>query len=314
MEQESEFNTGSLYYLALKWRWHLITIAIVSGIASTIFSSSSFIEPKFKSTAVVYPVNIVPYSNESATEQLLQLFQSADVKGKIIEKFDLANHYGMGDNSKEPNSKLILEFNDNVAISKTEFESVNIEILDKDPVKACAMVNEIINETNLKLRQLQREKSQEMHAMYAQQLELKKNEIDTLKAQISKLRVDNNFIDIGSQAREATRGVINSKNGEASRLSGKIQELGAEFTSLNTKLDASLSYYIKLKATYDDITGDLNKELTYTNVVTKPFVADNKSYPIRWIIVLTSVIASLFLGFLIISISEGKKKNFRQSL
>lgn len=312
METQNEFNTGSLYHLAIKWRWHLIAIAIISGLAATVFSSSAFIEPKFKSTAVVYPVNIVPYSNESATEQLLQLFQSADVKSKIIEKFDLANHYGLGDNSKEPNSKLILEFNDNVSISKTEFESVNIEILDKDPVKACAMVNEIINETNLKLRQLQREKSKEMHAMYAQQLEIKKNEIDTLKVQISKLRVENNFIDIGSQAREVTRGVINSKAGEATRLSTKIQEVGAEYTSLNARLDAALAYFTKIKATYDDITGDLNKELTYTNVVTKPYVADSKSYPIRWIIVLSSILASLFLGFIIISISEGKKKNFKQ--
>jgi capsule polysaccharide export protein KpsE/RkpR len=292
----------------------LIAIAIISGLAATVFSSSAFIEPKFKSTAVVYPVNIIPYSNESATEQLLQLFQSADVKNKLIEKFDLANHYGIGDNSKEPNSKLILEFNDNVSISKTEFESVNIEILDKDPVKACAMVNEIIIETNLKLRQLQREKSQEMHAMYAQQIEIKKNEIDTLKSQISKLRLDNNFIDIGSQAREVTRGLINAKGGESSRLSNKIQEVGAEYTALNVKLDAALAYYTKIKSNYDDITGDLNKELTYTNVVTKPYVADSKSYPIRWIIVLSSVLASLFLGFIIISISEGKKKNFKQSL
>jgi uncharacterized protein involved in exopolysaccharide biosynthesis len=314
MEIENEFNTGSLYHLAIKWRWHLIAIAIISGLAATVFSSSAFIEPKFKSTAVVYPVNIIPYSNESATEQLLQLFQSADVKNKLIEKFDLANHYGIGDNSKEPNSKLILEFNDNVSISKTEFESVNIEILDKDPVKACAMVNEIIIETNLKLRQLQREKSQEMHAMYAQQIEIKKNEIDTLKSQISKLRLDNNFIDIGSQAREVTRGLINAKGGESSRLSNKIQEVGAEYTALNVKLDAALAYYTKIKSNYDDITGDLNKELTYTNVVTKPYVADSKSYPIRWIIVLSSVLASLFLGFIIISISEGKKKNFKQSL
>jgi hypothetical protein len=70
---------------------------------------------------------------------------------------------------------------------------------------------------------------------------------------------------------------------------------------------------VKIKSAYDDIVGDLNKELTYTNVVTKPFVADVKSYPIRWIIVLISTLASLFLGFIIISFSEGKKKNFNRS-
>jgi hypothetical protein len=312
MEQGSDFNTGSLYHLAVKWKWHLLVIAIISSLASSIFSSSLFIEPKFKSTAVVYPVNIVPYSNESATEQLLQMFQSADVKNKIIEKFDLANHYGLGDNSKEPNTQMIREFNENVSISKTEFESINIEILDKDPVKACGMVNEIISETNLKCRQLQREKSQEMLGMYAKQLELKKSEIDTLKSQIRKLRLDNEIIDLPTQTREATRGLVSTKGGEASRILNKMQDVGAEMTALNTKLDAALIYFVKTKAAYDDITGDLNKELTYTNVVAKPFVADIKSYPIRWIIVLISTMASLFLGFIIISLSEGKKKNFNR--
>lgn len=313
MNQENEFNTDSLYHLALKWRWHLVAIAIISSLASAVFSSSTFIEPKFKSTAVVYPVNIVPYSNESATEQLLQMFQSADVKNKIIDKFDLANHYGLGDNSKEPNSRLIQEFNENVSISKTEFESISIEILDKDPVKACKMVNEIIAETNLKCRELQREKSQEMLEMQAKQLAIKKMEIDSLKSQISRIRLAYDIIDIGSQAKEATRGLMASKGGEASRMLSKMQEVGAELTAYNVKLEAALVYYVKIKSAYDDIVGDLNKELTYTNVVTKPFVADVKSYPIRWIIVLISTLASLFLGFIIISFSEGKKKNFNRS-
>ncbi len=314
MENSSEFNTGSLFSLAMRWRWHLIAIIAISGLAATIFSSSAFIEPKFKSTAILYPVNIVPYSNESATEQLLQIFQSADVKAKIIAKFDLANHYGLAGDSKESNASLMLEYNDNVQISKTEYESVNIDILDKDPVKACAMVNALIDETNMKLRNLQRGKSQEMLKLYAGQLAIKKREIDSLESEISKLRTDNKLIDVAFQTREVTRAVINQKSGEAEIMAQNIQQKGAELTSLNLRLEAALHYYNKQKDAFDDITGDLQKELTYTNVVTKPFVAETKSYPIRWLIVLLSMVASLFLGFTVISLVESKKKNSRQSL
>ena len=83
---EQEFKTDSIYYLALKWRWHLICVGVVAFLSSLVFSSAYFIPPKFKSTAVVYPVNLIPYSNESATEQLLQLLQSGDVRLNVINK------------------------------------------------------------------------------------------------------------------------------------------------------------------------------------------------------------------------------------
>lgn len=309
MDKGNDFNTDNLLILTFKWKWHLIAVAVIAAVAATVFSSSYFIEPKFKSTAVVYPVNIVPYSNESATEQLLQIFQSIDVKKKIIEKFDLANHYGIGDNSKYPSAKLFIEFNDNVSISKTEFESINIEIYDKDPVVAFNMVNSLIDETNLKQRELQRSKSLEMHNMYENQLALKRQEIDSLQKQISNLRVTNNIINVEYQTKEVTRNFLNTKGGEANEIALKMKEKGAELTALELKLEAALNYETKLKNAFDDITGDLNKELTYTNVVTQPFVADSKSYPIRWLIVSSSILAALFITFIYISFVEGKKKS-----
>ena len=313
MTNKEEFNTSSLFYLAIKWRWHLMVVALLSGVAATVFSSATFIQPKFKSYAVVYPVNIIPYSNESATEQLLQLFQSADVKANVIEKYDLANHYGIGSNSKEPSSDLILEINDNFSISKTEFESVSIEILDKDPKMARDLVNELISQTNLKARQLQREKSQEMQQMYTMQLDKSKSDIDTLNARISDLRIANNVIDVMYQTKEITRGVIASKGGEAEKLATGLKEKGAQLTELNSKLETELLYYAKIKEAFDNVNADLKKELTYTNVVTRPVIADKKSYPIRWIIVLSAIVASLFLAFVIISFKENKKKNSNQS-
>lgn len=309
-----DFKTDSVYYIALKWRWHLIAIAAIAMLSSAIFSSSFFIKPKYKSTAVVYPVNLIPYSNESATEQLLQLLQSADVRQATIKKFNLAAHYNIGETSDKPTAKLILEYSENISISKTEFESVNIEVLDTDPQLACDIANEIVAQTNLKARKLQREKSQEMLQMFNQQLVDKKAEIDTLENQIKKIRTTYNIIDIKVQGREITKSIIgNNKSGKADEISENIKLKGEEINTLSAKLQAELHYYAKIKNSHDDVIADLNKELTYTNVVNQPFPSDSKAYPIRWIIVSLSTMLSLLVAFIVISIAESKKKSPNQS-
>lgn len=43
-------------------------------------------------------------------------------------------------------------------------------------------------------------------------------------------------------------------------------------------------------------------------VVEKPLVADDKSYPVRWVIVAFTLISSLFLALLVLLILDYKKK------
>ena len=58
----------SNYYfinLIIKWKKHFMIITAVSIVLSIVFSSSFFIKPVYKSFALVYPSNIIPYSDES---------------------------------------------------------------------------------------------------------------------------------------------------------------------------------------------------------------------------------------------------------
>ena len=50
---------------------HLIIMGLISLVASAIFSSPTFIPPRFQVPAIVYPSNLIAYSTESATEQML---------------------------------------------------------------------------------------------------------------------------------------------------------------------------------------------------------------------------------------------------
>src|SRR3954465_6632549 len=89
------FNSYDLIQLVYKWRKQLIIVGLISLGASILFSSPMFIKPKYKSFAIVYPSNLIAYSTESATEQMLQLAQSYDIRNKIIDNFHLYNHYNI---------------------------------------------------------------------------------------------------------------------------------------------------------------------------------------------------------------------------
>jgi len=307
-----EFNNLFIPAMLSKWKRHLVIIALISGIASAVFSGKPFVTPKFKSTAVLYPVNLVPYGEESVSEQLLQLLQSSEIRNAIIKKFDLAKHYDIKADSNHPTLELIREYNDNVSINKTEFESVEIIVLDKDPIAAAHIVRQIISQMNSYARKIQREKSKEIHRMLSRQMEAKKKEIDSLQSKIYELRTKYGIIDFDKQIREITKGYISNlkkgqNQGTIADLKNNFGEKGGEFLEYMERWKADIAYYNKLKTSFDDVSADLFKELTYANVVSKPFVADTKSYPIRWLIVLVSIVSSIFVGFLILLILEKEK-------
>jgi uncharacterized protein involved in exopolysaccharide biosynthesis len=75
-----------------------------------------------------------------------------------------------------------------------------------------------------------------------------------------------------------------------------LEEKGGQLEFLQKTFQVYSESYNATKLEFDNVQKDLNKELTYTNLVTKPRVADKKSYPIRWLIVLVSLVsANLFL-------------------
>ncbi len=84
------FDNQRILNLIWKRKFHFVIVGIIAVVLSAIFSGSAFITPKFKSTARVYPTtNIAVFSDESRTEQMLELINSRDIKLKMFEAFEL---------------------------------------------------------------------------------------------------------------------------------------------------------------------------------------------------------------------------------
>jgi hypothetical protein len=78
------------FFDLLRRRWRTFAlVALMAVILSSIFSGERFITPKYRSSAIVYPVNLAPYSTETRTDQLLQLLESNSIRDSLVKKFDL---------------------------------------------------------------------------------------------------------------------------------------------------------------------------------------------------------------------------------
>ena len=106
---DNNFNNLSLVQLILKWKWHIIIITVAAAICGAIFSSSLFITPLFKSEAVAYPANVTPYSDESETEQMLQIIGSRSIMDSIINKYDLWTDYKIDKNDPHAMTYMLYE-------------------------------------------------------------------------------------------------------------------------------------------------------------------------------------------------------------
>src|SRR5262245_57038884 len=139
-------QSADLFKMVGRYKVPLVIVGVISLIASAIFSGPSFIKPKYKSFCILYPSNLIAYSQESPTEQMLQLLQSADIRDQIIKTFNLYQHYEI-DSTKNPyhHTDVVRMYEENVSVRKTEYESAEITIYDTDPKVASGMVDSMIH-------------------------------------------------------------------------------------------------------------------------------------------------------------------------
>lgn len=306
---ESYFKTKSIFSLLLKWKWHLIVLVVVAGALGALFSSSWFIKPKFKSSATVYPANIVVLSEESETEQMLELVQSTDIKFKVIESFELYNHYGISKDDNNYIAKIMKAFDGNVNFQKTPNEAIVITAVDEDPEIASDMVDSIISFYNQMVLDLNIVKSQEIVKIYNREVVKKSHEVDSLADILKTLRIEYDLLDMSAQVEKYTEAIYMGKSlNEAREVLGNWKEFGAEYHKVDSLFFYAISDLHTNQSIYENAIRDVEKVQTYAHVISKPFPADKKTYPVRWLIVLFSVIGAFLAGTIVIALIEGAKK------
>jgi capsular polysaccharide biosynthesis protein len=311
------FDNQNLLETLWKWKKHLIVVGILAVVFSAFFSSSLFIKPKYKSTARIYPSkNIYVFSDESESEQLLEIISAQDIKLRVIDAFDLSKEYKISKKDPQYLTYMISEFNDNVSFKKNEYETVEISVLDTDPQRAAAMCDSIILYLDDKILNMHRVKYIEAANVAKKEMIFINHQIDSVEEKLNVLRREYHIFDYSTQSNQISKGMVKILGKEGKNTAGakEIEKMVKNFADKGGQyllMDQEQKYMITqlhlLKSIYDEAVSGASKKIIYGQRVQNPIAADKKSYPVRSLIVFISTFAALFAAMLVILFLENKK-------
>lgn len=331
--KSNDFNSANFILFLYKWRRLLLIIGVVAIGASALFSF--FITPKYKATVIMFPTStnsiskalmtenyggkqdILEFGAEEQAEQLLQILNSNKIRARIIQKYNLLEHYDIKPDSKFKNTLLFNEYESNISFRRTEFMAVEIEVLDKDPQMAADIANDIAALLDSTKNTMQKERAIKGYKIVETEYNKLKTETKEMEDSLTELRkMGVNDYETQAEAYNTQLAIALSHNNltGARALEEKIKtlsEFGGAYVSLRDALEYEKKQLSELKTKYEEAKVDAEQELPCKFIVNSAYKAEKKSYPIRWLIVVGSTLSALLLAVLAIVVVENiKRKKF----
>ena len=268
---------------------------------------SLLMTPLFRSTAIVFPAatstvsfseqrnakaSSMDFGEEEQAEQLIQILQSARIRNRIVQKFDLMEHYEIASDDANKNYKLGKEYNNHITFTRTRYGSIEISVLDRDKELAANIANKIVQLIDTVKNEMVQERTIPAFQISQRKKDLLEQDISTILIELdslSKLGV----VSIEGRA-NLFQAYNESKNAiDRAFFKDKIdvnQKYGARFDGLEELRDEKLTKVAKFEDAYDQAESDANTLFNHKFVVEPAVIADKKDKPKRMIIVLIAMI------------------------
>jgi uncharacterized protein involved in exopolysaccharide biosynthesis len=311
---DSSLDSSNLLVFFYRWKWVIIIICFVAAILSSI--ASLLIEEKYQSSVIMFATeqhsigeqfledikrkDLLEYGEKDDAERLLQILNSDQIRNTIIEEYDLWEDYDVDSTEAGAHSVIHKEYNSNVTAKLTRFGSIQIDVLDKDPVQArnmCDKIAALADTVSNQLRSDRARKALEYCRISYEDLQAEIQELEDSMAALHRLGVYDYLTQIeGLNEQYATalgKGQVQRAQDVHVQME-KVSEYGSIFNKLQALINAAYNREAVLKKRFDLMYIDVNSNLPSKFVVDSAAVSDKKAYPIRWLIVVMSV-ASAFV-------------------
>ncbi len=327
MNKESlNINNSNLVSLISNNRKLLLIVGMTAAIVSLIITL--FIKDKFKSTVILYPTttnsiskaiiaenisgkdDVLKFGEVEEAEQLLQILNSDEIKHRIIEKYNLLEHYCIAEDEQYKNTKLYDKFNDNITFKLTKYLAVEISVLDYNADTAAFIANDIAVFMDSVKNRMQKDIAIPAFKIVEQRYLNQKEFIKSLEDSLSALRFLG-VIDYESQAERLTEqlgiAIVQGKTAAANQLEERLKTLskyGGAYVSIRDQLEFEKKQLTAIHTKYEEAKVDAETVLQHKFIVNNAFPAEKSTYPIRWLIVLVSVFSVLILTLLVLIIQQ----------
>lgn len=335
-QQKDTYNSKYLFRLLAEYRKSVLIILIAAALLAVLFSSPLFITPLYKSTAILYPTSsnsiskvlisttyqsnkdILEFGESEQTEQMLQVLNSNRIRDKVIERYHLMEHYGIKPTSRYPYTRLNKLYDSRIKFRRTEYNAVRITVLDSDPALAAQMANDIAELFDSTMNAMQKEVAVKAFNLVEAEYNSLCAEMATLEDSLNTLR-ELGVFDYESQV-EMLSQQLAVELGKGNMQGVKnIQEYldilakyGGAYYAISERLDHDRLQLSLVKTKYEEAKVDATENVPHKFVVTSAFKAEHKSYPVRWIIVTITLLATLLLIILALILFDRYGTFFRK--
>ena len=295
----------------------ILGFVLVGTLTGILISSPIVIKPKFKSEAIIYPpanTNAkitaefdLRFGSEKEIDEHIQILNSGILRDAIITKYELANHYNIDENALDKENKLFKVYDKNISIEKTKFNSISISVLDEDPKIAANIANDLVKiGDEVKAVIIKKNLGATIEQISIQFLE-KKKMFEKILAEFSLIKesfkgFDLNFDENNSVEKLQADIIIKNNLDDAFEIKDetKIERLNGLQNVFNEMYD--------LKKTLKIANFNYNSKINGSYIISPAKVADKKSSPVRWIIVVSSFLASILVSISVVLFLEEWKK------
>jgi uncharacterized protein involved in exopolysaccharide biosynthesis len=327
---QNAFDSVNVIELILIWKKPLLYVGLTAILISTI--AAFVITPKYKAVVVMFPTqnnsiskallnentsgkeDILKFGEEEEAEQMLQILNSDEIRGRICSKYNLMQHYEIDTSDKFKNTILFKEFEDNINFERTEFMSVKVTVLDKEPQMAANICNDIVALLDSVKNKMQRNRAIQGLKIVERSFNDQKAFIKYLEDSLTILRgLGINDYETQAQAfnEQYAMAIAKGNNTGVKFLEEKLKILsqyGGAYVSLREKLEHEIKQLSLIKAKYEEAKIDAEQNISAKFIVNNAYKAEKKSYPLRWLLVTVSTVSSLALALLIIMLIENIRK------
>ncbi len=334
-ENKNQYRFDSVDLLLYLWN-RKIPLLLLTGFAAVLsIVVSLVIDDKFQSEVILFPAasssvshdllamnlakkNILKLGEDEEVEQLLQVLNSDEIRNKIIDKYDLMNHYDIDTNGSYPFTELYREFNSNIDFTPTKFMSVRITVLDKDAQMAANIANDISALVDTVRTKMQKERAYEALALVEHEYITLGNQIQELEDSLTVLR-SFGVVDYESQTEVLTdalgQAILEENKNAINQLQKRldvIAKYGGAYVSIRNYLEFEQKQLSNLKSKYAEAKVDATQSLPTKFVVNQAVKAEKKSYPVRWLIVVISTFSAFILSLLLLVIYDAIQKRMTE--
>lgn len=335
-KQNDTFNSKYLCNLLVKYKKSVLIVLFAAALLAALFSSSWFITPLYKSTVILYPTSsnsiskvlisttyqsdkdILEFGETEQTERMLQVLNSDRIRNKIIERYQLMEHYGIKPNQKYPKTKLNKLYDNRIKFRKTEYNAVIISVMDPDAKLAAQIANDISELFDSTMNAMQKEVAVKAFQLVETEYNSLCDEMNALEDSLNTLRSYGVF-DYESQVEMLSQQLAvelgKSNNQGVRNLQNQLDILacyGGAYYAISEKLDHDRLQLSLVKTKYEEAKVDATQDIPHKFVVNSAAPSEIKDYPKRWLIIGLTVLASFLLMIMLLGLIDRYGNFFRK--